>query len=119
MLGLASFGLKIAQTQSGGRVSRALSVSVQDTNPKRQAAIPGPAFCSESRSLLDAFGEAVRELLLLHEVQFRAIVAGDSYSDRFDLLIHMANEKKHVAKYAYLRHLETHGCSTYDGTEQS
>jgi hypothetical protein len=31
----------------------------------------------------------------------------------------MANERKHEAKYAYLRHLESHGCSTYHGIEQS
>jgi hypothetical protein len=57
------------------------------------------------------FGEAVQELLLLHEQQFLAIVAGDLESNRFDLLIHMANEKKQQAKYAYLQHVETHGCS--------
>jgi hypothetical protein len=58
-----------------------------------------------SRNLLDAFGEAVQELLMLHEQQFQAIVGGDPESDRFDLLIHMANERKNEAKYTYLRHL--------------
>jgi hypothetical protein len=69
-----------------------------------------------SRNLLDAFGEAVQELLMLHEQQFQAIVGGDPESDRFDLLIHMANERKNEAKYTYLRHLETHACSAWDGT---
>ena len=59
------------------------------------------AVCTEQRRLLDAFGEAVQELLLLHEQQFLAIVAGDLDSTRFDLLIHMANEKKEQAKYTY------------------
>jgi hypothetical protein len=86
---------------------------------ERKAAKSGPAFCSESRNLLDAFGESVQELLMLHEQQFQSIVGGDSDSDRFDILIHMANERKHDAKYAYLHHLETHGCSTYDVTNQS
>jgi hypothetical protein len=67
--------------------------------------------CAEQRRLLDAFGGAVQELLLLHEQQFLAIVAGDLESHRFDLLIHMANEKKQQAKYAYLQHVETHGCT--------
>jgi hypothetical protein len=71
----------------------------------------GVAVCSEQRRLLDMFGEAVQELLLLHEQQFLAIVAGDLESNRFDLLIHMANEKKQQAKYAYLQHVETHACS--------
>ncbi len=70
-----------------------------------------PRTCAEQRRLLDAFGEAVQELLLLHEQQFLAIVAGDLESHRFDLLIHMANEKKQQAKYGYLQHLETHGCA--------
>ena len=68
-------------------------------------------FCEGSRRLLDAFGEAVQELLLLHEQQFLAIVAGDSDCSRFDLLIHMANERKQRAKYAYIDHVETHRCS--------
>ena len=76
-------------------------------------------YCEESRGLLNAFGDTVREVLALHEQQFEAIVNGDSDSDRFDLLIHMANEKKQAAKYAYLHHLETHGCSTADDIHQS
>lgn len=71
----------------------------------------GVAVCSEQRRLLDMFGEAVQELLLFHEQQFLATVAGDLESHRFDLLIHMANERKHQAKYAYLQHVETHTCS--------
>jgi hypothetical protein len=75
------------------------------------------AVCTEQRRLLDAFGEAVQELLLLHEQQFLAIVAGDLDSTRFDLLIHMANEKKEQAKYTYLEHVETHGCSATSVTD--
>lgn len=67
--------------------------------------------CQEHNRLLDEFGVAVRGLLALLEQQFLAIVEGDSECSRFDLLIHMANEKKQEAKYAYLRHVEAHGCS--------
>ena len=69
--------------------------------------------CEEHDSLLDAFGVAVHEVLKLHEQQFLAIVDGDNECNRFDLLIHMANEKKHAAKYAYIRHVESHGCSKH------
>lgn len=69
--------------------------------------------CQEHRRLLDEFGAAVQELLLLHEHQFLAIVQGDPECNRFDLLIHMAHERKLQAKYAYLRHVESHGCSNY------
>jgi hypothetical protein len=75
--------------------------------------------CGEERRLLDEFGIAVHELLMLHEVQFAAIVQGDTDSDRFDLLIHMANEKKLHAKYAYIRHVESHGCAIFDATNET
>jgi hypothetical protein len=74
--------------------------------------IRSAVYCEEGRGLLNAFGEAVHAVLAVHEQQFVAIVNGDSESDRFDLLIHMANERKQAAKYAYLHHLETHGCSS-------
>jgi hypothetical protein len=67
--------------------------------------------CAESARLLDAFGRAVQELMRFHEQQFQAIIAGDSDANRFDLLIHEANEKKQAAKYAYMTHVENHGCA--------
>ena len=73
--------------------------------------------CPEHNHLLDEFGGAVRELIDLHEQQFRATVEGDSDCHRFDLLIHMANEKKQLAKYSYLRHLEEHGCLNFDALD--
>jgi tRNA splicing endonuclease len=50
-------------------------------------------------------------VITLLEDQFQAVLQGDEDSGRFDDLIHMANERKREAKYAYLHHLETHGCS--------
>lgn len=82
----------------------------------RDGSMTSLVYCQEARELLDAFGETVRELTRLHEEQFQAIVGGDLDSTRFDDLIFMANERKHAAKYAYLHHLETHGCSKFDAT---
>jgi hypothetical protein len=76
-------------------------------------------YCEEARQLLDGFGETVQALVGLHEEQFQSILGGDLDSTRFDDLIHMANERKQEAKYAYLKHLEAHGCSKYDGPEQN
>lgn len=76
-------------------------------SPKKDAAVG----CAEHNRLLNEFGDAVRELLSLHQQQFQAIVEGDVECSRFDLLIHMANEQKQASKYAYLRHVEKHGCS--------
>lgn len=75
-------------------------------------------YCQQAKELLDAFGQTVRALVVLHEEQFQSIVGGDMVSTRFDDLIHMANERKNQAKYAYLRHLESHGCSTFDEPNQ-
>ena len=70
----------------------------------------GLLYCDEAKKILDAFAQATRDLFRLHEEQFRAVVAGDLESTRFDALIRMANERKCHAKYMYLHHLETHGC---------
>jgi len=35
-------------------------------------------FCGEAKRLLDYFGVAVQELLVLHEEQFLAVVRGDN-----------------------------------------
>ncbi len=67
--------------------------------------------CETAKRLLDEFGQAVQQVLVLHEQQFLAIVEGDTEANRFDLLIHEALERKQNAKYAYLSHLGVHGCS--------
>ena len=80
----------------------------------KKAGRPSPQsthYCDAAKRLLDAFGREVQELMALHELQFLAIVEGDSDAGRFDLLIHEATERKQNAKYAYLIHLESHGCS--------
>jgi len=75
-------------------------------------------YCQEARELLDAFGSSIQDLVKLHEEQFQAVIAGDSDSARFDDLIHMANQRKLAAKYRYLHHLESHGCSTWNRSRQ-
>lgn len=75
-------------------------------------------YCQQARELLDALGETIRDLIKLHEEQFQSLISGDLDSSRFDPLIHVANERKHEAKYAYLHHLETHGCSTLDESDK-
>jgi len=68
-------------------------------------------YCPEGKRLLEEFGEAVQEVMSLHESQFRAVVEDDVSANRFDILIHYANERKQNAKYAYMSHLEKHGCA--------
>jgi len=49
-----------------------------DGSPMSETRSAGAVICEEHRRLLDEFGEAVEELLLLHEHQFLAIVQGDT-----------------------------------------
>jgi len=90
------------------------AMRVEDLPAKDTITLSPIMGCEEHNRLLNGFGEAVEELLTLHDQQFRAIVSGDTESHRFDLLIHMANEKKLQAKYAYLLHAERHGCTDPD-----
>ncbi|MGD0619415.1 MAG: response regulator [Bryobacteraceae bacterium] len=85
----------------------------------RVAAATGNLRCEEHCRLMEEFAVTVKELLALHEQQFEAIVQGDPECNRFDLLIHMANEKKQQSKYAYLRHVESHGCSNLNAITNS
>src|SRR3954447_21515317 len=66
--------------------------------------------CPENERLLHVFAEAVDELLMFQEQHFQALVNGETDSERYEVLIHLANEKRQAAKYAYLMHLEAHGC---------
>jgi two-component system response regulator len=100
-------GSPIAPQQAEVR-NQAMSV---DGSAQGNSASLESAGCETQRRLTEDFAIAVRELLTLHEQQFQAIVQGDTECSRFDLLIHMANEKKQRAKYEYLRHVESHGCS--------
>lgn len=93
----------------------ARSHSMNSAGSKRTVS-PDQLLCDEHRRLMDEFTASVKELLDLHQQQFDAAVHGDPESARFDLLIHMANEKKQQAKYACLRHVESHGCSNLDAT---
>jgi hypothetical protein len=107
----------LGEIASGKPIARiaeeARSQAMQYGLPVNKTATPTQrSGCEEHNRLLDEFGGAVRVLLDLHEQQVLAIVEEDGEFTRFDLLIHMANEKKQRAKYAYLRHVETHGCST-------
>jgi hypothetical protein len=71
--------------------------------------------CGQARLLLEEFSQAVGAATELYREQLKAIVEGDLEANRFDLLVHDANQRKLEAKYAYLAHLDSHGCSpTHD-----
>jgi len=68
------------------------------------------AYCPARHRLLTEFTEAVQDLGLLQDQQVAALLNGDQEFSRFDILIHLASDRKQRAKYAYISHVETHGC---------
>jgi len=75
--------------------------------------------CQEQARWVVELLAAVQELSGLHDQQIRAILQSDPEYARFDVLIHMATERKHQAKYAYIRHVESHGCRDQHGIAES
>jgi hypothetical protein len=75
-----------------------------------QARIPEIGFCAEKQKLLDEFMTAISDIFGLLGQQSQALIDGDSEFCRFDLLLHLAHEKKDVAKYALIAHIEAHHC---------
>jgi hypothetical protein len=67
-------------------------------------------FCEEKLRLVEDFLSAATDLVTAHSEQVKAVTEDDPDFNRFDLLIHIATERKRKAKYAYLVHLEQHGC---------
>jgi hypothetical protein len=71
---------------------------------------PFIAYCGVRHRLLDEFTEAVQDLGMLQDQQVSALLNGDQEFSRFDILLHLATERKQRAKYAYISHVEAHGC---------
>jgi hypothetical protein len=71
---------------------------------------PNGAPCEVKQQLLDEFLGSIRELTAIQKEQSQAVIEGDADFSRFDLLLHVAQEKKDSAKYAWIAHVESHGC---------
>ena len=72
--------------------------------------MPAVAFCEEKHCLIREFLNAIHELNLIQKEQTQAVIDGDPDFSRFDVLLHLALEKKDNAKYAWMTHVESHGC---------
>lgn len=81
-----------------------------EEGPLGNPASPGLGFCEERYRLLNEFLSAVREILEIQHQQAEAAACGDTDFVRFDVLLHMAMEKKEQAKYAWMAHVEAHQC---------
>jgi hypothetical protein len=92
-----------------------LSSSLIPNKPgTRGSHIPKIGFCEEKNRLLGEFLKAIREFTELQSQQTQAVIDaaanGDADFTRFDILLHMAQERKEGAKYAWIAHVEEHGC---------
>lgn len=89
-----------------------LAPCVNQSRPKpaNRIRVPEIAFCEEKSRLLDEFLATSRQMIALQNAQTQAVIDGDADFPRFDVLIHLAQERKEIAKYAWIAHVESHGC---------
>jgi hypothetical protein len=80
-------------------------------SPKGARISPRVGFCEEKARLLGEFLHATQELTALMSQQTQAVIEGDSDFAQFDLLLHLAQEKKDKAKYVWIAHVESHRCT--------
>ena len=76
----------------------------------KRTRIPKVAYCEIKKQLMDDFLAATHEVSELQRQQTQAVLEGDQDFSRFDVLIHVAQERKDLAKYAWMAHVEFHGC---------
>jgi hypothetical protein len=86
------------------------SMSQSGQKPAERTRVPAIGFCQEKNRLLDEFLEASRAVMALQNEQTQAVIQGDSDFPRFDVLLHLAHDRKEMAKYAWIAHVESHGC---------
>jgi hypothetical protein len=72
--------------------------------------LPEIGFCEEKYRRLDLFLDASRRMIAVQNLQMRAVIEGDTDFARFDELLHAAQEEREAAKYAWMAHVEEHGC---------
>ena len=77
---------------------------------ENHAHFPEMGFCMEKNRLLKELLTAIHELNEIQNQQTQAVIDGDPDFARFDVLLHMAHERKDEAKYAWIAHVEGHGC---------
>jgi hypothetical protein len=75
-----------------------------------RAGVPETGFCEEKNRLAQDFLAAIHEFVEVQRQQTQAVIDGDSDFARFDVLLHMAHERKEQAKYAWIAHVESHHC---------
>ena len=86
--------------------------SLGGSQPVKANAVGKPkvVFCGEKHRLMHEFLDTIREITTIQNLQTRAVIDGDPDFARFDVLLHVAQERKEQAKYAWIAHVESHHC---------
>lgn len=71
---------------------------------------PEAKLCFQKQQLLDAFLQAVHEVVELQDQQMTDFVEGGGGFERIDLAIEAARKKRDTARRLYVLHLTAHGC---------
>jgi hypothetical protein len=79
-------------------------------NSNSKMVLSKTSFCQDKLRLMEDFLAAATDLVEAHNEQVKSLVDDDPDFSRFDVLIHLAAERKRRAKYDYLMHVERHGC---------
>jgi hypothetical protein len=87
-----------------------LNTSMHQDRPLGCGEISSLGFCAQKHRLSEEFLQAIHEVNVLLTQQLQAVIDGDSGFPEFDVLIHIAQQKKDRAKYAWIAHVESHHC---------
>ena len=72
--------------------------------------LPEIGICEHRRRLRSELLTAIHDLVETQKDQTQAVINEDPDFARFDILLHVARERKEAAKYAYIAHVESHHC---------
>jgi hypothetical protein len=90
-----------------------IMMRLTDTLPKFAA-----GYCEEKKRLQDEFLQAAHSINELLSRQTRALIENDPEFARYDALLHHAQSRKEAAKFAWLSHIDAHGCREhFDGLD--
>jgi hypothetical protein len=104
-------------TMAGRDRAMLCTLEMPQTRATGRVRSPKIAFCKDKFQLLSDLVDAIHELNTLQNEQTQAIINEDPDFGRFDILLHIAQEKKETAKYRWIGHVEAHGCGDWGAGE--
>ena len=91
-------------------MGRAMTPAIPTESSAARTRIPEIGFCCEKHRLRGEFLRAIHDYNDILNQQLEAVIDGDPDFTRFDDLLHIAQHRKELAKYAWITHVEAHSC---------